>query len=507
MSFSKVQSFALATLGNILPLDEESCKEVVNYTLSLPSDYEVQTHYMNLLGDTVVTRDFVRKFLVLKNEAQARQVHDDQKPRKKDDGVIQEQRFNKARDSPAWANDGPSEKSNTTKKAVLAKQVPRTTSEMLEKPVPTPSSQLVKRTEKKNVSNLKDIEGVLAELELSHESRTILRKCNCMATRHPLFTLFPNCLNCGKIICSKEGLQPCSFCGADLMSSKDRREISQILQDEKKALQDKTGGIKLKQKPSVANIEALKKQKPSKVVVKMKTGENMWKAQDRALKEVEAKHKKALAEEENQRKEQEEIEQQLQEFEAMEREKDVDAELVNANSRLETLLNFQETGAERTRIIDNAADFELPNTGGSMWLSPIERALQLKKQHRQLRKHEENESKRAGRGAKTIEMVIKDGKVTMIEKHHNTSSDQVEAEEKNIQAIEDEIRHNKMEADSKLGQQYWDHDNDRSKWERPVYVSTAQHNDANTAEKIQSRNRVQFMFDADENELLAEIPA
>jgi len=34
--------------------------------------------------------------------------------------------------------------------------------------------------------------------------------CNCMATKHSLIT---NCLNCGHIICSKEGTGPCCYCG------------------------------------------------------------------------------------------------------------------------------------------------------------------------------------------------------------------------------------------------------------------------------------------------------
>lgn len=54
------------------------------------------------------------------------------------------------------------------------------------------------------------------------------------------------------------------------------------------------------------------------------------------------------------------------------------------------LLAYQAENARRTHIIDEAADFETPTSGLSMWSSPVERAAQLKRQQKVLREQEWN---------------------------------------------------------------------------------------------------------------------
>lgn len=56
------------------------------------------------------------------------------------------------------------------------------------------------------------------------------------------------------------------------------------------------------------------------------------------------------------------------------------------------LLNFQSENAQRTTVRDEAADFDVSAlvTGGSMWASPEERALALKKQQKLMREMEWN---------------------------------------------------------------------------------------------------------------------
>ena len=66
------------------------------------------------------------------------------------------------------------------------------------------------------------------------------------------------------------------------------------------------------------------------------------------------------------------------------------ASLSAAQQHRDKLLSFQESSARRTRIIDEAADFETPSSGLSMWASPQERALQLKRQQKVLREQEWN---------------------------------------------------------------------------------------------------------------------
>lgn len=54
------------------------------------------------------------------------------------------------------------------------------------------------------------------------------------------------------------------------------------------------------------------------------------------------------------------------------------------------LLNFQAENAQRTTVRDEAADFDVTAMGGSMWASPEERALALKKQQKLMREMEWN---------------------------------------------------------------------------------------------------------------------
>lgn len=61
-----------------------------------------------------------------------------------------------------------------------------------------------------------------------------------------------------------------------------------------------------------------------------------------------------------------------------------------AKQHRDKLLAYQAENARRTHIIDEAADFETPTSGLSMWSSPVERAAQLKRQQKVLREQEWN---------------------------------------------------------------------------------------------------------------------
>ncbi|KAG1241911.1 hypothetical protein G6F68_016447 [Rhizopus microsporus] len=69
--------------------------------------------------------------------------------------------------------------------------------------------------------------------ELNIQSDTKKRKpCSCQATKHPLLTVAPNCLNCGKIICTAEGVGPCMSCGSPVIS--EEQEASLIAEAKKR---------------------------------------------------------------------------------------------------------------------------------------------------------------------------------------------------------------------------------------------------------------------------------
>ena len=92
-------------------------------------------------------------------------------------------------------------------------------------------------------SALSDLDSAIRSLEIQTnpslasggDDATALakRQCNCMATRHPLLDIAPNCTKCGKIICVKEGLGPCTYCGSALLSGEDIAKVLRVLKDER----------------------------------------------------------------------------------------------------------------------------------------------------------------------------------------------------------------------------------------------------------------------------------
>lgn len=510
MVYEKVTSYAVNSIGQILPLEKEMCSEMVKYTLTLP-DFEIETHLLDLLGHSEESYKFITNFLQLKKEEDEKTIKDTASKRTKaakseTPSPIPNANATNTKPATAW------EKSTSTAPQKNSQRLKNnkdsvTISELADiKPSNKLSGQQVKKTRKKNLDNLKDIEAALNELEIekardsftSSDSNAVRRSCNCMATRHPLFEVAPNCLNCGKIICVKEGLQPCSYCGADLISEKEKIEIIKILQSERDLLETKQDNPKNKQ----VQQQASKLAAPKKIKVSLSAGGNMWKEQEEALRKIEEESRKQREREEQAAKEQEELDEQIKELQHYERNKDKNPELMKAQERLETLLNFQATGAERTRIIDNASDFEMPDlSSGSMWLSATERALQLKKQQKQLRKIELQEKARTGRTKKVLEMVIKDGKVKMVEKLV-TAEEPVE-EKQEINDLNELIKQEKLDQELAMAKNTWDYEQDENRWEKPVYVF--QPNAMASNEPAQT-SRVQVGH-LDSDELVAALPS
>jgi len=514
MAYEKLRSYAVNAIGDIIPLEKEMISEMVTYTLSLP-DYEVETHLLDLLGHSEASYKVVTTFLRLKKEeddAAVQRLANEEK-KKKEETAAKAAATNQAlanetkgKLTKAWTST-PTASVQKSKARLLGNKASTTISELADlKPSNRITGQQAKKTKKKNLDNLKDIEAALNELEVENaleqsslaDSSTVRRVCNCMATKHPLFEVAPNCLNCGKIICSKEGLQPCSSCGNELLSEKERIEIIKILRSEKDLLQTKLSHVQDKQVQAQPS-----KLKPTKIKYAMTPGGNLWKDQEKALQKMEEEARKLREEKERQAEEEKEIEEQMQEFEHYERTKDINPDLLKAQERLETLLNFQATGAERTRIIDNASDFEMPSvSSGSMWLSPVERALQLKKQQKQLRKIELQEKARTGRQKKVVEMVIKDGKVKMVEKL--VASDDIPEEEAEIEELNGLIKQEKLDLELALAKNTWDYTKEQDKWERPVYMGDR--GSKSKLPELPTISRVQLGI-SDPDQLVASLPS
>lgn len=510
--YDNIRIYAVDAISKIIPLEEESITEMVNYTLTLP-EYEAETHLLDLLGHSEESYRLITTFLRLKKQddnAAAKAAENEERKKaaseEKKKAIASSTSSNNL--TTPWSKSPPPQ-TNSSKSRLLGNKGSTTISELADlKPSNKLSGQQAKKTKKKNLDSLKDIEAALNELEVENamkhanmeDSQTVKRVCNCMATKHPLFEVAPNCLNCGKIICSKEGLQPCSSCGNELLSARERSDIIKILQSEKDLLEHKQSNVQNKQVQAQPS-----KLKPTKIKYAMTPGGNLWKEQEQALKKMEEEAKRLREQKEKEEKEQRELEEQMQELEHYEKTKNVNPDLLKAQERLETLLDFQATGAERTRIIDNASDFEMPSvSSGSIWLSPVERALQLKKQQKQLRKIELQEKARTGRTKKVVEMVIKDGKVKMVEKL--VASEEPPEEQAEIEELLEIIKQEKLDLELALARNTWDYEKDQNKWEKPTYIADEHSKAKTTPQYIPTTNRVQF-GESDSDLLVAALPS
>ncbi|KAM0492678.1 hypothetical protein ACHAPB_008773, partial [Verticillium nonalfalfae] len=197
---------------------------------------------------------------------------------------------------------------------------------------------------------LNDLDAAIRTLEMTTnptlQDNVNARRCNCVGARHGVQAAAPNCLSCGKVICLKEGLGPCTFCGAPLLSSADVQAMVQELKLER-------GREKMAADREIhKRAEVSKKPAPFS---QFKTSSSSNSPTDNP---------------------------QSSEAEA------------RAKAHRDKLLNFQAQNAQRTTVRDEAADFDVSGavagTGGNMWSTPEERAKELKRQQKILREMEWN---------------------------------------------------------------------------------------------------------------------
>lgn len=435
-------------LGNLLPLDEESLGQMVHNAQQLPSHGAIAEYWLGLLGESPGALDFITHF-TSDSSARSCQSRPVSRP-------VSTPQSTPTR-SLSLATRSQNANVNTTTSTSKNARGGTTTSELLDEPVEKLCKQSAKREKQRRVDNLKDLESILNQLDSQAEGSGG-SKCDCQATRHALFEVVPNCLNCGKIICVKEGLSPCSFCGHKLVSSEEKASIVQYLETERSSLED----VKPKE------VVEKKKNKKNKVTLASGAGVNLWKQQEALFKKLDAEKSRRAEEQKRKREEAKQVEEQDQELKFYANQQSQDPDLMNAQANLENLLSFQANSAERTKIIDQASDFELP-TGSNLniWSSGVEKALQLKKQQKQLRKQEKKEDALRGRGKKVLDITIgRDGKAVMREVKAVEESD---SEDDEIDRMVKDIEQQKKKKNEQDFQAVWDYKKDQNKWERPQY--------------------------------------
>ncbi|KAK9367748.1 hypothetical protein V1509DRAFT_114597 [Lipomyces kononenkoae] len=248
------------------------------------------------------------------------------------------------------------------------------------------SAALAEKSGQKSVKvhSLQEVEDAIKILETEYTDGRQRRMCDCQAQRHPLLEVAPNCLHCGKIICVKEGLGPCTYCHTPLLTKEEYDSLVTELRQERGQLKNEIHNDQSKKTTSGGNARLT--YSGSAGGQPLTTDQAMLPGLDRA------------------------------------------------NDQLSNLLSFQANSVQRTRIIDNASDFELPGSGSDRWLTPAERAMQLRKQQRTLKQMEALEAKRNGRGKRVISIDLRGNKVvaadhseTDYESDEGNDSDDVEA--------------------------------------------------------------------------------
>ncbi|KAI4249392.1 MAG: hypothetical protein LQ352_005673 [Teloschistes flavicans] len=394
-------SWALTQIARILPLDEQSLQEILDYSSTLSKDASAE-HLRNLLGTSPKALEFITSFNSrrdapkLDSQASTPEAPEPSRrpkkrkqplnkpfnPRQPEDhgnvaGGYQKQNeadymAGKAKQSKdlALANtlslsDKPDAPQLPIPASVAAtsspKKPPSATGPLIsDLPNLRTKSHTTSRTSspapkaKVNVpggasmhgasTTLQDLDSAIRTLELQtnpslSDDSAISRACPCNATRHPLLAAAPNCLNCGKIICVKEGIGPCTSCSKPLLSPTEINAIIRSLREERGRERMSANNASHKRADLASTPRPFT---PSTSVAANGASSS------------------------------------------------ADPSLAAAQQHRDKLLTYQSQNARRTHIIDEAADFETPVSGQNIWASPAERAMQLKRQQKVLREQEWN---------------------------------------------------------------------------------------------------------------------
>ena len=244
--------------------------------------------------------------------------------------------------APPWSSSSPSSSSSSKKPA------PQKQSAKQEKYVYATMGGTAMRGA---TTELADLEAALRALEISTNPTltSSRRPCACQGLIHEVLQAAPNCLSCGKIVCIQEGLGPCTFCGAPLLAAGD-------VQDMVRALRDAAGSEKMA--INAAQNRRAEVAKTPRPFASGATGSGG--ASGGAGAGTGASDGGDGSGDEGLRK---------------------------AQEHRDRLLGYQATSAQRTRVIDQAAEFETPLAAGGLnqWATPSERALQLKSQQKAMR--------------------------------------------------------------------------------------------------------------------------
>ena len=210
-----------------------------------------------------------------------------------------------------------------------------------------------------------DLDAAIREVEMTTnpalKTDVSARKCDCGGIRHPYQTAAPNCLACGKVICIKEGLGPCTNCGTRLLGSDETQAIISELKAERG--RERMALDREANRRPVMNVEP----EPMPVQGQGSSG-------GASSSDAEAR----------------------------------------ARDLRDRLLGYQDQNARRTTINDEEASYDFSAAMGgpsNMWSSTEERAMELKRQQKLRREMEWNSRPEYEKRQQVVSIDLVGGKV------------------------------------------------------------------------------------------------
>ncbi|KAI8147226.1 putative zinc finger motif, C2HC5-type-domain-containing protein [Fennellomyces sp. T-0311] len=356
-----LESWAVDKLSQFLGIDDETLKtQVLPYLLSFDSPDALQAHLMDMLGTEGEALIFIQEFATRRFDkkptttAAVGKSSPQQPPKQPKQPKQPPQHFPSLPSEERHQTEWPANINVYMKKDTQGDYYSGTSSNKKNKN----KSNTTSESSKKKKKNEMTLEAALKELDIktSTEENGKRRPCQCQATKHPLLTIAPNCLNCGKIICTVEGTGPCSFCGTPVLSKE--QQVALIAEAKRKRAEEK-------QRMNAEQMSSKKRSKapatPSVAYASKVSGQFV------PLNAYQEPNFDVDREEQNRQK---------------------------AEAHKEKLLEFQRTSAKRTTVIDQATDFTLPTDQSNPWLTPQERALEMKKKQANMKRLLKSDQKR-----------------------------------------------------------------------------------------------------------------
>ncbi|KAK9765078.1 hypothetical protein K7432_006884 [Basidiobolus ranarum] len=366
MNPNNIEEWASTKIAGFLGFGPEDAGPLVQYLLTFKTADELVEHLQEMLGTSPQTASFVQEFVELRfppkpssnsNSATPRQanaqtfkpIEQAKSKQWKDEGNVYRKSDKDEVYMPGGRNAKKSKK-KSKEQSLLISDTLSSSKSSASNALPQASAPH-KEEESKKKKGLSTAEWDEQYEKLLKETAATRAPCDCLATKHPLLT---NCLNCGKIICAREGPGPCMFCDTPVFS---QEQQMQLLLELKKAKKAKPKNNLRRKVPAG--------QKSNLLYIEKVTGSAVNTRSD------------------------------AEDAEAMTR----------AQAHKNQLLEYDRTSAKRSHVIDQASDFSIPVDPNDKWLSPQEKALALKLyQEQEKRKAFEEDRRKRGTHSITIDL-------------------------------------------------------------------------------------------------------